>query len=742
MSDYEAMPESRAAATENPDESATERGDPSFAQLKSTGLDSRAVSLIIETTIGARPRIVHWGENLPGSTPEELSLLAFAQSPLGSATRLIHGSLSNEPGTGIATAPGLLVQREGTAWTVDLRVHSVAKEGQATLVITCTDQRCGITATYRFTLCPVTGVLSAQTVLENTGESDLAVEWCAAPVLPVDRRLEQVSGFSGRWAGEFQQETTDRFRGTYMRENRAGRTSHDMFPAILLSGPCTSETHGPASAVHLAWSGNARLRIDTAQDGRAFLQAGELLLPGEIALQPGESYASPLLVAATSESGLGPTSQALHAHVRRNILDPRTNDKPRPVHYNTWEAVYFDHDEARLKDLANRAAEVGAERFVLDDGWFGSRRSDAAGLGDWFVSKDIYPGGLRPLADHVRSLGMEFGLWFEPEMVNPDSDLFRAHPDWVLGGEGIEHVPFRNQLTLDLTKPEVTDYLYRCIADIVEEAQVDYIKWDMNRDTVHPASGERGAMHRQTHAVYALIDALRERFPDLEIESCASGGARADYGVLQHTDRVWTSDNNDALDRQAIQRSASHFLPLSIMGSHVGPRRCHITGRVLSMDMRVASAIVGHMGMELDLEDETAEDRATLAAGIALYKQHRGLLHSGRFHRIAMPEPFNAVSVSAVNGDETIVSCATLGSLPTSLPPRLPIPGLTPDRRYRVKLVWPQAPEFPGTRSIYEEADLAGEGLQVQGAALGRLGIQLPLMHPATCILLHCKAEH
>ena len=697
-------------------------------------------SLILHAEAGARPRICHWGAALADSSPAELDLLAYAQAPLGSATRLVHATLSNEPGVGLSVAPGLLVQRGGVSWAVDLRVTDV-QEAPSSLTIACSDERNGVKALYVFTLCRASGVLTATTQVENCGASELQVEWCSAPVLPVDRRLDRITGFSGRWAGEFQQETVSRSRSTYLRENRAGRTSHDMYPAILLSGASGTETHGLAAAVHLAWSGNARLRVDTAQDGRAFLQAGELLLPGEIVLGPGECYESPPLVAAISDQGQGPTSRALHTYVRETLLDDRSRGKPRPVHYNTWEAVYFDHDEARLRKLAGRAAEVGAERFVLDDGWFGSRRSDAAGLGDWFVAKDIYPQGLRPLADHVRSLGMEFGLWFEPEMVNPDSDLYRAHPDWVLGADGIEQVPFRNQLTLDLTRAEVTDYLFASIAGIVEEAGVDYIKWDMNRDTAHPLSADRAAMHRQTQAVYALIGKLRQRFPALEIESCSSGGARADYGALRHTDRVWTSDNNDALDRQAIQRSASHFLPLSVMGSHVGPRRCHITGRVLSMEMRVASAIFGHMGMELDLEDESEADRGILAAGIALYKRHRALLHGGAFHRIAMPEPFNSVAVTAADMGEAIISCAMPGSLPTSLPPRLPVPGLDPKRRYRVKLVWPQAPAFPGTRSIYEEADLGGKGLLAHGDALARLGIQLPLMHPQTCLILHCEAE-
>ena len=222
--------------------------------------------------------------------------------------------------------------------------------------------------------------------------------------------------------------------------------------------------------------------------------------------------------------------------------------------------------------LAEKAAWVGAERFVLDDGWFGARRNDKAGLGDWWVSKDVYPRGLGPLAEHVRALGMEFGIWFEPEMVNPDSDLYRAHPDWILEARGVEQVPFRGQYTLDLTRREVADYLFEKMSAIVGEYGVAYIKWDMNREIHHPASEGRAAIHRQTSAVYALMERLRANHPALEIETCSSGGARADFGVLRYTDRFWLSDSNDALDRQAMQRGASYFFPLNVTGSHVGQR--------------------------------------------------------------------------------------------------------------------------------------------------------------------------
>ncbi|MEL7217820.1 MAG: alpha-galactosidase, partial [Pseudomonadota bacterium] len=422
-------------------------------------------------------------------------------------------------------------------------------------------------------------------------------------------------------------------------------------------------------------------------------------------------------------------------------LESRSLSKPRPVHYNTWEAVYFDHDIDTLIELAEAAAAVGAERFVLDDGWFGSRRHDGAGLGDWWVSEDIYPDGLHPIVDRVKQLGMEFGLWFEPEMVNPDSDLYRAHPDWVLQAEGVEAVPFRGQLTLDLTKPAVFDYLFEKITQLVATYGIAYIKWDMNRDTNHPGSSGRGAMHRQTLAVYRLFEQLRKAHRELEIESCSSGGGRADFGIMRHADRIWTSDNNDARQRQHIQRGATHFFPLRVLGSHVGPKRCHVTGREFSMAFRVASAVFGHMGMELDLRDESENDLEVLKAGIELYKQHRKLIHDGQFLRLPSTPETNLIGCVSKDQNEALFSYAKLETELATLPSRVHFSGLDPDIQYRLKIVWPQHNPSISSPSIIDAADQLGDGHVFSGAALMGHGVQPPLTFPDTCLFYHLKAD-
>ncbi len=697
--------------------------------------------VVCEVAAGIRPFISYCGTDLHGAAAGELSLLSTRQHAPGGAAVHLRGSMLNELGTGISGPAGLVAHREGRNWAIDLRVVTTDHNGPAQLTLHCADPNTGVKARHLLSIDTETGVFTASTEITNAGDAPLTLDWCTALSLPFDDRFAKLLGFSGRWASEFQIEEIDNFTGGYVRENKTGRTSHDCFPGLYAGTETTSENSGYAAAFHLAWSGNSRTRVDRAQDGSAALQMGELLFPGEIDLEVGKTYRTPEMKACWSKDGYSAVSRKLHDHLQDALLDKRIFDQPRPVHYNTWEAVYFDHSEARLLDLADKAAEVGAERFVLDDGWFGGRRHDKAGLGDWWVSKDVYPEGLHTLVARVNELNMQFGLWFEPEMVNPDSDLYRAHPDWVLEAQGVETIPFRNQYTLDLTKTEVFDYLFSHISALVSEYDIAYIKWDMNRDTNYPGSGGRGAMHRQTHAVYKLIADLRGRHPDLEIESCASGGGRADYGVLRHTDRFWTSDNNDARHRHTIQKGASYFFPLRVTGSHVGPHKCHITGRTFSMEFRAASAIFGHMGMELDLAEETPEDRATLARAIALHKKHRQLIHDGELYRLDTPDYRIGMGVVARDKSEALFSSAQLDLHPTTLPARFRFDGLDQTANYRVQLIWPGRNISISSPSIMEAADLLGDGKVFSASALTEYGIQLPLVMPDTCLIYHLVKE-
>lgn len=680
--------------------------------------------IVVCAAVGERARILYAGPDLGELDAGEFEQLSQRHHAPGGPEQPIAATLLNTIGTGHPSPPGLLAHRGGQHWAPDPRVTAARRTGDGGLEITTSDPHCAVSIIHSIAIDPASGVASFALELVNDGGGILDLDWCSAVCLPLDERLTRVTSFSGRWAGEFQTEVHDLVRGSFGRENRAGRSSHDSYPGLYFGTPATAEAHGPAAAIHLAWNGNHRIRADQLADGSLSVQAGSLLLPGEIALAPGERFAAPTIHAVWSVAGYGAVTRSLHGFVRAHRA---AADLPRPVHYNTWEAVYFDHSPEKLFALAERAAEVGAERFVLDDGWFGARRSDRAGLGDWFVAGEIYPDGLQPLADHVRSLGMEFGLWFEPEMVNPDSEICRSYPDWVLGVDGAEPIASRHQLPLDLTRAEVCNYLFERIDALVRELGIAYIKWDMNRDIQHPGgSGGRAVMHAQALAVRGLIARIKAAHPALVIESCASGGARADYSILEDCDRVWTSDNNDARQRHAIMRGAAHFLPLEVLGNHVGPRRCHITGRRFDMAFRAGTAVFGHMGMELDLGAESEADREILKSAIALHKQHRGLIHAGDYHRLETPAHVAGIGVTARDLGTALFQIAILDQHPVTHPPRIRFTGLDPARLYRAECIWPKAQ--------------AREPNRIAGTALMEYGLQLPLTYPDTCLIYHLEA--
>jgi alpha-galactosidase len=703
--------------------------------------DAADATLILACAKGAPVSILYWGGALHADTDcAELEGLFARQGMHGVADVALPLSLAMEPGLGHPMFRGFAAHRAGKDWGSLFEVGAVElREGGAKII--CRDESTRLGLEYEIDFDARTGVLRIRSTLTNYGATPLDVSDMMTACLPVPDGMTDIIGFTGRWTQEFTQERVARNAATYLRENRSGRTSHFSYPAILLAATDTNESTGDVYGFHLAFSGNHRIRVDSLTDGRVMASLGALLLPGEVRLAPGETYASPEIVAAYSGQGLSKLSRKFHDHVRTKLLSPEMRAKPRPVHYNTWEAVYFDHDVEKLKELATRAAGIGVERFVLDDGWFGGRRHDRAGLGDWNVSRDVYPDGLGPLVDHVTGLGMEFGLWFEPEMVNPDSDLYRAHPDWVLGLEGVEQIPFRSQLALDISRPEVADYLFHAIDAILRDHDISYIKWDMNRDLSHP--GDSSGVPRafaQVGALYALLDRVRHAHPYVEIESCSSGGARADMGVLAHSDRVWTSDSNDALDRQVIQRGASFFLPLEVLGCHVGPAKCHVTGRRLSMEMRAATALMGHMGLELNLLTERTADLDVLKNAIDLHKKHRALLHNGDVFRLDSAPQLIASGVIARDKSEAIYSVAYVASDAKVLPGRFQFTGLDPQRSYRLQLIWPSDWQAIKGPSAIETLDLNGEGAIFSGAALVHGGLQLPHAFPETCLLFYVAA--
>lgn len=700
-------------------------------------IHSQNCTLVVDCRSNA-PAILYWGARLSeDSSPDMLSLLATRQEVQACMPEEPAIALSPELGAGFSGSAGVQIHRGGAQWAVFSQIQSVTVEPNNRLSIVSKCKGTEIELIHCLQLDTSTDVLTATTQLTNIGQSKLWVDRCDAPCIPVPMHYNKILGFKGRWAKEFQTQSIDRFMGAYVRENRSGRTSHDAFPAVIVHSDQANESDGEAYGLHLGWSGNHHLRIEEQFVGRAYAQFGELFFPGELSLEPGESYYSPVLYGASSNTGLTDLSACFHQYIRENLTDPRMQGKPKPVHFNTWEAMYFDLSMSRLCQLADEAAAVGVERFVLDDGWFKGRKSDRAGLGDWTVDETVFPQGLGPLVEHVNAAGMEFGLWVEPEMVNPDSDLYRAHPDWVLNAAPAPLLLSRNQLVLDLTRTEVQKYLFEHLDNLLSEYAITYLKWDMNRVINQPGNAEgRAVTHYQTLALYQLLARIREAHPEVEIESCSSGGGRADFGVLAHTDRIWTSDSNDALDRLSIQKGFSFFFPPEIMGAHVGPRDCHITGRSISMATRAGVALFGDMGIEANLLTMDDAEKAELKAAVALHKKHRHLLHSGKLMRLDTEDYENSFGVISADKQEAIFSYGLLDGQPNSAPGRLRFPGLDASTLYTVNIIWPQQPSSY-SKSILDIIN----GSVISGDALTKFGVQLPLMLPATLLVFHLASH-
>ena len=533
--------------------------------------------------------------------------------------------------------------------------------------------------------------------------------------------------------------------GRFEKPQLAGRPDFDASLLLTAGVPGFGFEHGDAYSVHVGWSGNSVLSAERLPYTTGVIGGGELLFGGEVTLAgPGEgqnSYDTPWLFGSYGD-GLNEIAARFHSYVRS--LHPRLFSHGRPVILNTWEAVYFDHNFDTLKALADRAADSGVERFVVDDGWFGSRRDDTSGLGDWQISQDVWPDGdksLKALADYVHGKGLEFGLWFEPEMVNPDSDLFRAHPDWVLKPtEGRLPMQGRTQQVVDLTNPDAYDYIYDAMDKLVGELGIDYIKWDHNKlvtEAVSPRTG-RPAVHQQTLAVYRIFTDLKAAHPGLEIESCSSGGGRVDLGILEVADRIWGSDCVDPVERADIQRYTSLLVPPEMIGEHVGASPAHSTHRATTQELRMAMAFFGHMGIEWNLLKEPQEDIDKLSEWTAEFKKHREwfavdtVVHSDaadpavRVDGCVMPN-----KAAAIYRFTQLTTSQTYPSAPVRLP------GLDPDAVYVVSPL--DVSLDLAKQDIGNGQSPLGwwtaDGVKMTGRALAAYGIRPPALHPAQAVL-------
>lgn len=562
----------------------------------------------------------------------------------------------------------------------------------ATLSIDLTDELIGLTVTLRYTIFRDEPVIARSAVIANNGGEPVTLERVASLNLDLPDSEYVMTEFVGAWARERKPYAQPLHPGTQQIGSMWGASSPYFSPNALFARPSTTEDQGEAFGLAFVYSGNFDLHAEVDAYHATRLQLG--INPQNFAwhLAPGERFQTPEALLGYTGQGLNALSQTFHRVVLDHLQRPRWARRERPILINNWEATYFDFTEDKLLELARKAKAAGIDLFVLDDGWFGARTSDRAGLGDWTANPDRLPEGIAGIARKINEIGMDFGLWFEPEMVNKDSDLYRAHPDWVIAAPGRDMAVYRQQHVLNFANPDVVDCIYNQMHEILANANVVYIKWDMNRFITEAFDATRGAehqgevFHRYILGVYALYRRLLEAFPDLIIEGCSSGGARFDMGILAYSPQIWTSDDTDAIGRLSIQYGTSYFFPVAAMGSHVSITPNHQTDRNESLATRGAVAMFGTFGYELDLTQLADEELVEIADQVAFFKQHAPLVHNGDLYRLRSPYDLRQASWMVVSRDRTqaIVGDYVIMGVPNRPNSRVQLRGLEPGASYRV----------------------------------------------------------
>ena len=714
-------------------------------------LRAAGVSIVIDAT-GRVPQVLHWGADLG---PLDASI---AEALRLSATPAVLNNSPDAPRSltlwpteydSWAGTPAQSGNAAGTATTprpelVSIRVEvDPAGGGEIAfeLIDHITALRSALTVRLdRHGVLAVDMAVVRDVALADGEQPPYTLDGLRA-LMPVPERASELLDFAGKWCRERAPQRASFDFGTHLRRANRGKPGHDS-PFLLIAGTAGfGFGHGEAWATHLAWSGNGEYLAERLPEGAgAFsgvIGAGGALQSGEIILRDGERYDAPTVLFVWSDRGLDGLADRLHRRLRGRPGHPSS---PRPLTLNSWEAVYFDHDLGRLTDLVDRAARVGVERFVLDDGWFNGRRDANAGLGDWLVDDRVWPDGLHPLVELVHERGMQFGLWFEPEMVNLDSELARAHADWILGPREGLGSPARGQYVLDIARPDAYDLILERVSALVTEYGIDYIKWDHNRDLLEAvgrrSGGDRPVVREQTLALYGMLDELRRRHPGLEIETCSGGGGRVDLGVLDRTDRLWASDCNDPVERLRIERWTRMLVPPELIGSHLGAQKSHTTARRTDLSFRLAVALTAHAGIEWDLAQASDADLEAIASWSALYRELRGLIHSGRVINADLADDETMLTgIVAQDGARALYTWARLGTSGAGQSGRVRLPGLDPEARYLVKV---RNEIGDASRRQTEDPSWmsAANGVDLPGTVLALAGIPLPTLDPQQAILL------
>lgn len=574
----------------------------------------------------------------------------------------------------------------------------------------------GLRVTLVYEVFPGSGVLRRQAIVENSSPANVTIENLQSGVVEVPPNVDYRLTYSaGRWAGEWQLQQETLAQGKKVLESREGTTSHRMNPWFALDAGAATETTGEVWYGALGWSGNWKVTAERVHDGRTRVTAGYNDFDFSWPLKPGEKLSSPWLYLGHSRHGFGEMSRTMHKFERENLLQGGAS-KLRPVLYNSWEATTFDVTEEGQKTLADKAAKLGVELYVIDDGWFGARKTDHAGLGDWVVNKTKFPNGLKPLIDHVHGLNMKFGFWVEPEMVNPDSDLYRAHPDWAMHFPGRPRSESRNQLVLNMARDDVREHILDVLDKLLAENAIDFVKWDMNRPFGEPGwenvpeAEQREIWVKFVRNMYNIMDRLRARHPNVEFEGCSGGGGRIDLELMRRVEEFWTSDNTDAFDRLKIQEGYSYiYAPKSMMAWVTDVP--NINGRSTPLRYRYLVAMQGSLGIGGNLNKWSEADLTYSSKMVEIDKWIRKTVQEGAQYRLASPRGANGISATsyvAQDGNQTCLFTLRDHQQFLRTLPALRFQGLDGSSRYRVRVV-------EGTFDQKTGAILSGDYLMQHG---------------------------
>ncbi|KYD27830.1 alpha-galactosidase [Parageobacillus toebii] len=588
----------------------------------------------------------------------------------------------------------------------------VENENEAeTLEILLEDQLIGLHVTLLYTVYEKWNVITRSVRFDNNGSECIKLLRALSMNVDFPHADYEWLHLPGAWARERTVERRPLVSGTQSVESRRGASSHQHNPFIALLQKGANEDYGEVYGFSLVYSGNFLAQIEVDQFRTARVSMGINPFDFTWLLEPGESFQTPEVVMVYSDRGLNGMSQTYHQLYRTRLARGVYRDRERPILINNWEATYFDFNEEKILRLAKTAAELGIELFVLDDGWFGKRDNDRSSLGDWFVNKQKLPNGLEGLAKNINQMGMQFGLWMEPEMVSVDSELYRNHPDWCLHVPNRPRSEGRNQLVLDYSRKEVCDYIIQVVSDVLASAPISYVKWDMNRHMTEigsaalPPERQRETAHRYMLGLYRVMEEITSRFPYILFESCSGGGGRFDPGMLYYMPQTWTSDNTDAVSRLKIQYGTSLVYPISAMGAHVSAVPNHQVHRITSLEMRGHVAMSGNFGYELDLTKLSEEEKAIIRQQVAFYKDIRRLVQFGTFYRILSPFEGNETAWMFVAEDKSEAFVAYFRVLAEANAPLsfLRLKGLDPNKDY----------EITGSGEVYGGDELMYVGLNV-----------------------------